>query len=110
VTSAVGLYWHLRNWELITLSGREELPEPRAAYVQVPLVCFLAMAPLMGAVYAMFLPFIGFALVLAYLSRKLGAAIADSLTWSLQMFCSPWRPGEAHLTERKPPTRPPSTE
>lgn len=64
-----GFYWNLREWEASVipreggvLKGAEE-----ARYVRVPLPVLLFVAPLMGAAYAMFLPFIGFAMVAMYL-------------------------------------------
>jgi hypothetical protein len=38
--------------------------------VRLPLLAVLVLAPIMGAVYAFFLPFIGFAMVLGYLAGR----------------------------------------
>jgi hypothetical protein len=68
-----GFYWNLKEWEAHIvkpegglLPGGEDIK-----YVRLPLLAVLVLAPLMGAVYAFFLPFIGFAMVLAYLAGRL---------------------------------------
>ena len=39
-------------------------------YLRVPVLALLVLAPMMGAVYAMFLPFIGFAMLFSFLGKK----------------------------------------
>ena len=43
---------------------------PANRYLKVPVIALLVLAPLMGAVYAMFLPFIGFAMLFTFLGKK----------------------------------------
>jgi hypothetical protein len=68
-----GLYWNAREWEAQVvppeggvLKGKEDI-----TYVRLPLLFALIVAPLMGAAYAFFLPFIGFAMVGMYLAGRL---------------------------------------
>ena len=64
-----GFYWNLREWAA-HIVPREGGPLPgaeEARYLRVPLPVLLLVAPLMGAAYAMFLPFIAFAMVAMYL-------------------------------------------
>ena len=65
-----GFYWNLREWEanIIPREGGVLAAKDDARYVRVPLPVLLFIAPLMGAAYAMFLPFIGFAMVAMYLA------------------------------------------
>jgi hypothetical protein len=70
-----GFYWNLREWEA-NIVPREGGPLKGAAdaqYVRVPLPVLLFAAPIMGAAYAMFLPFIGFAMVAMFLTGRLKA-------------------------------------
>lgn len=68
-----GFYWNLREWEAQVVpreggplkGGRDD------RYMRAPLPLLLFLAPLMGAAYAMFLPFIGFAMLAMYLTGKL---------------------------------------
>ena len=75
-----GYYWNLADWEA------QIIPPPGAAlkgnaskrYLRLPLAALLVLAPLMGAAYAFFLPFIGFALVIAFLIRKITGGITGT--------------------------------
>ena len=95
-----GFYLNSGTWEVTTLSGKGgTLPGGKdAQFVRVPTLGALMFAPLMGAVYAVFLPFIGIALVAQYAAKKAVAGARD-VTESLMGTMSPaWRPGEAHFT------------
>lgn len=67
-----GFYWNIKEWEA------QIVPPPGCAlkgtssvhYVRLPLLALLVLAPLMGAVYAFFLPFIGFAMLLVYMAKR----------------------------------------
>ncbi len=65
-----GFYWNLREWEanIVPREGGILTAKDDARYVRVPLPVLLVVAPVMGAAYAMFLPFIGFAMVAMYLA------------------------------------------
>ena len=75
-----GFYWNAREWEAQVvpkeggvLTGAAENP-----YIRMPLPAVLVLAPLMGAVYAFFLPFIGFAMVMMYLAGRLRRVFTTS--------------------------------
>ena len=70
-----GFYWNLREWEanVIPREGGPLKGSADARYVRVPLPVLLVLAPIMGAAYAMFLPFIGFAMLAAFLAGRLKA-------------------------------------
>ncbi len=67
-----GFYWNLREWEAQVVpreggplkGGRDD------RYMRAPLPLLLFLAPLMGAAYAMFLPFIGFAMLVAFVAGR----------------------------------------
>lgn len=67
-----GFYWGLRTWSIVPVTRKERvLPGgPELCYVKVPAVLLLLLAPVMGGAYVMFLPFIGFAMVIACGARK----------------------------------------
>jgi len=75
-----GFYWNLGEWEaqIVQKPGAALKGGPSMRYLRMPLVALLVLAPLMGAVYAFFLPFIGFALVIAYLLRRIGGRFRGS--------------------------------
>ena len=75
-----GFYWNLKEWEaqIVPAPGGALKGDAAARFVRLPLVALLVLAPVMGGVYAFFLPFIGFALVIAYLFRKIGGGLKGS--------------------------------
>jgi hypothetical protein len=68
-----GFYWNVAEWEaqIVPAEGGQLKGDASTRYVRLPLLALLIVAPLMGAAYAMFLPFIGFAMVLMYLLGRL---------------------------------------
>jgi hypothetical protein len=98
-----GFYWNLPKWEMATLSGAGgSLPgTAEDRYLKVPMVAFLFIAPVMGGLYAFFLPFIGFALVLGFLGRKLGAGARDGALHLAGLVSPQWRPGEAYMAGKR---------
>ena len=94
-----GFYFNMTKWEVQTLSGKGGTLVGGAGerIVRVPAIGVLVLAPFMGAAYAMFLPFIGIALVLQYLAKK-GYAFAGDMAHATQAAMShAWRPGEAYF-------------
>jgi len=69
----VGFYWNPSRWELVTIpKGGGVLPGgDDLRYVRVPFPLVMLLGPLMGALYVVFLPFIGFAMVFGFAGRKL---------------------------------------
>jgi hypothetical protein len=67
-----GFYWNLKNWEIVPVNGKSgTLPgTEQDAYVAVPSLAMLALAPAMGALLVIFLPFVGVALAVHALGQK----------------------------------------
>jgi hypothetical protein len=96
-----GFYLNAGTWEVSTLSGRAGGMLPGGAedrYLRVPTLGVLVFAPLMGALYAIFLPFIGLAMVTQHLTRKAAAGSRELAHSVMQAVTPAWRPGEAHFT------------
>ena len=94
-----GFYLNAATWEVTTLSGQGGTLAGTASdrYLRVPTLGLLVFAPLMGALYAIFLPFIGIAMVVQYLARRTAAGVI-TLARSVMAAVSPaWRPGEAYF-------------
>ena len=82
------------------LSGR--LPgDSTERYLKVPVLALLVIAPLMGAVYAMFLPFIGFAMLFTFLGKKALAIGRSGAADMAATMTQDFRPGEAYLASGK---------
>jgi hypothetical protein len=69
-----GFYWNMTEWEvqIVPREGGVLKGVPSARYMRMPLLLLLVVAPLMGAVYAMFLPFIGIAVFVHHMLGRLG--------------------------------------
>ena len=70
-------------------------------YTRIPTVLFLLMAPLMGALYVVFLPVAGFALVAGHALRALKTLAMDTFMQIAVAVSPSWAPGEAYLANRK---------
>jgi hypothetical protein len=70
-------------------------------YTRIPTFLFLLMAPIMGALYVVFLPFAGFALVAGYAARGLKRLATDSFMQIAVLVSPHWAPGEAYLAGRR---------
>jgi len=67
-----GFYWHTAGHEFVTVDGKEgKLPgDPTQKYIKVPTLLFVPLALVMGALFVIFLPLIGFAMLPILLVRK----------------------------------------
>jgi len=72
-----GFYWNRGTWHLENVEGRTgTLPGDRATrYIWIPTLVMLVLAPVMGGLFVVFLPFIGFALLFGALG-----------TWGLEKY------------------------
>ena len=98
-----GYYWNLSRWEITHVK-----PEGGAlpgtdddSFLKMPLMVLLAVAPIMGLLYVMFLPFIGFAMVLGLIAKRTAAAVQDGAVQLAAIVHPGWRPGEAYLTGKR---------
>lgn len=76
-----GLYWCPSKWQIVSLPKKGGvLPgEAHTRYIRVPLVTVLLLGPIMGALFVVFLPIIGFALVFGFGGVKLFGAMRKAL-------------------------------
>ncbi len=101
-TAQAGFYWNLGKWEMqmLRLAG----PLPGGAddrYLKLPTLALLLLAPMMGAFYIIFLPFIGFAMVLGYAVRHSGSLAQAAFMGIATVVAPHWQPGEAYLARRQ---------
>ncbi len=94
-----GTYWNMANGSRIDLAGEGVLPGgSETRYIKAPVIVMLAAAPVLGLVFAIFLPFIGIAMAATLAVRKVGAGLKEAAAASTSFA---WRPIEAYLTGRK---------
>jgi len=94
-----GTYWNMANGERVDLEQEGVLPgSAREMYIKAPAAMAIAAGPVIGLIFAVFLPFIGIVMTLALVGRKLGEAVSEAAAGSMSFG---WRPIEAYLAGRK---------
>ncbi len=69
-----GFYWNTTAWDATYVEGRQGVlaGEPSEQFVRVPVIAALLVAPIMGALFVIFLPFIGIALMAQHMLKATG--------------------------------------
>jgi hypothetical protein len=94
-----GTYWNFANGDRIDVSDEGVLPGgKRTVYFRLPATGIIVLGPIMGLLYAAFLPFIGIAMLVKVVLQK-AAAMAFSSARSSASFG--WRPSESYLAGQK---------
>ncbi len=98
-TVKAGSYWNLANGNRVHMEQEGVLPgDGNIRYIKAPAAVMLMAAPAIGLVFAVFLPFIGLAMALSLIGKKLAAGAASAAVRSVTFG---WRPIEAYLAGRK---------
>ncbi len=94
-----GTYWNFSTGERVDISAEGVLPGGReAVYYRLPATGIVALGPVLGLLYAAFLPFIGIAMLVKLVLQK----IANAVTAPTQRAASfGWRPSESYLAGKK---------
>lgn len=72
-----GFYFNRAKWDLVVVGGRQgPLPGGEGQrYLRVPTWAMVLLAPVLGGLFVVFMPFIGFALLGHHLARRLVRAL-----------------------------------
>ena len=98
-TVKAGTYWNLANGSRVQMEQEGVLPgDASSRYIKAPAAVMLMAAPVIGLVFAVFLPFIGIAMTLKLIGQKLAEGVASAAAGSVSFG---WRPIEAYLAGRK---------
>jgi hypothetical protein len=98
-----GYYWNPARWEIVTIprgggllpGGGEQL------YLRLPIFLLLLVAPVMGGLYVLFLPFIGFFMILRLAARQGARALQRGFMEVAAALSHSWRPGEAYFAGKR---------
>jgi len=98
-----GFYFNRDKLDLIAVSGKEGLlPGANGQrYLRVPVLAVLLLAPVLGGLFVMFMPFIGFALVFQHLGRLMLSGVKRAGRGLLFVVTPTWRPGEAYFAGKE---------
>jgi hypothetical protein len=98
-----GTYWNLSNGERIDIMNEGTLSGDRSrTFYRMPAAAIIVAAPVLGLLYAAFLPFIGIAMMVKLLGQKIGGGVLDTIQSSASFG---WRPSESYLSGRKNKTK-----
>jgi hypothetical protein len=70
-------------------------------YLRVPVLAVLFLAPVLGGLFVMFMPFIGFALVFQHLGRLTISGVKRAVRGLMFVVTPTWRPGEAYFAGKE---------
>jgi hypothetical protein len=98
-TVKAGTYWNMANGSRVQMDQEGVLPgSGTTRYIKAPVAMMLMAAPVIGLVFAVFLPFIGIVMTLNLIGKKLVEGVASAAAGSMSFG---WRPIEAYLAGRK---------
>ncbi|MDP3718268.1 MAG: hypothetical protein Q8T13_10935 [Acidobacteriota bacterium] len=98
-----GLYYAVAPLKLTTVDERGPLPGgDTRTYYRVPMLVMLALAPLLGLAFVIFLPFIGFAMVFRLAGEKALEVGGRAATQGVRVLRPAWAPALAFLARTKP--------
>jgi hypothetical protein len=96
-----GYYWNPRNWEVevVPSEGARLKGAQGTKYVKLPFPLLFVVVPLLGALFLVFLPLIGFALFGYAVVKKVSSMMKQGAT-ELASTVAPggFATGEAHFT------------
>jgi hypothetical protein len=99
-----GYYWNTRGWSVVDVPrGGGVLPgTAETRYVAVPWPLLLVILPVMGGLFVVFLPLIGFVLTIHAIAVRLAGGLKKRIGDLAATMHPGWTPGEAHLTGKPP--------
>jgi len=94
-----GTYWNLGNGERVDIQEEGTLPgNGKKTYYRMPAAAIIVAAPVMGLLYAAFLPFIGIAMLVKLVGQKIGGGVLEAVQGSATFG---FRPSESYLAGKK---------
>jgi hypothetical protein len=98
-----GFYWSMQAWDMAMIPAEGGMLPGGVdrSYMRIPTFLFLVLAPMMGALYVVFLPFAGFALLFGHLAKSMKTMATDAFMHIAVAVSPQWAPGEAYLAARK---------
>jgi hypothetical protein len=97
-----GYYLDAAGWAVHPVAqDGERLPAGKGPWRRVPTVVAIGLTPVLGLVFLMFLPLIGFALAAQAAAQKVLRIFRASAIDLAATVGPGWAPGEAHLTGKR---------
>ena len=101
-TVTAGLYLNTKTYSIATMDQGATLPgNDLDTYRRVPMLLMLAAAPLLGLAFVMFLPLVGFAMVLKLVATKAGELVGEAAAEAVRVLRPTWEPALAFFNRSK---------
>lgn len=104
--AGAGTYWDVSTGERITIQGQDTLPgDESTTYIKASGTMMLLLSPVLGLTFAIFLPFIGIAMAISFVGKKIVNAgkrrFKDMAASTAKNVFFAWRPLQAYLTNKR---------
>ncbi|MDA8098345.1 MAG: hypothetical protein M0042_01815 [Nitrospiraceae bacterium] len=94
-----GTYWDMMTGTRVVLAAESTLPGgPKTMYVKAPAAVMLAAGPILGLVFAIFLPMMAIVMAVSMAAGRIAASLADAAAATTSFA---WRPIESYLAGRR---------
>lgn len=94
-----GYYLNATTWSIEPVASEGgRLPAGPGRWIRIPTAAALALVPVLGGLFLMFLPFIGIILTLRALAGEMVKALRGPATELAATVSPGWLPGEVHFT------------
>lgn len=98
-----GYYLDAARWHVEPIANDgDRLPAGPGRWMRIPTAAALALVPILGATFLVFLPLIGFVLALHALASPVVRTFRTQATELAATVTPGWQPGEAHFTGKRP--------
>lgn len=98
-----GIYFNARQLVFKSMGEEGHLPgTEQDQYRRVPTLVLLAAGPVLGGLYVIFLPLLGFAMLGWFAGRKVLDLVGHAAEASVRALKPAWQPARAFLSRGKP--------
>ena len=104
--AVTGTYWDISTGDRISIKDQETLPgDSSTTYIKASSALVLLFGPVFGLIFAIFLPFIGIAMALSFVGKKIvtaGKTAGLRMTnYAVKHIFFAWKPLQAYLAGRQ---------
>ncbi len=104
--AVAGTYWDISTGERLEMRDREILPGSRSkTYIKASGTTVVLLGPVLGLIFAIFLPFIGIAMATYFAGKKVAGmarrAFRGTVTEAGKALTFGWRPLQAYLANKR---------
>jgi len=94
-----GFYFNPHGLRIVTVNGKTGTlaGDPGERFVRIPALAVLLLAPILGGMFVVFLPVIGFVLVGQHFARLVAKGVRGTAGTMAGHVAPAWRPGESYL-------------